>query len=164
MKLPILIFALAASASAQTVTSDLQTAQTAIAAALTTIQNTPPPAPDPVAVALKLAGMYQPLANCITIPGCSITLVGWTCPAPSQWAPNTPYTAGAYILNPAGYLFQLTLAEGISGPTQPAWDVSAVGAVTSENSLSWVLMGLPGYVQTCVQGTTVPAATGPAKR
>ena len=51
MKLPILIFALAASASAQTVTSDLQTAQTAIAAALTTIQNTPPPAPDPVAVA-----------------------------------------------------------------------------------------------------------------
>lgn len=61
-----------------------------------------------------------------------------TLPASLQWQPNTAYSMGQTVVDPAGHKQQVAIA-GTSGATQPTWQDS--GGNTIDNTVTWIDLG-----------------------
>ena len=61
--------------------------------------------------------------------------------ATTAWAPGTGYQLGQNVIDPAGYIEQVTTA-GISGSLQPAWPTT-VGSAITDGTVTWTNKGFP---------------------
>jgi hypothetical protein len=137
--------------------TDLANAQAAINLALKDAAAMPVVSPSDQAILNLLhspaeAAAYASLVACAGNANCKLITAIYLYPGPGPWTPNTAYAVGSYVTDVSGNVYELVGQAGTSTATTPAWNISALGAQTSDGPLTWDYIIPAGGLRICGMG------------